>query len=164
MDSEIRAALEQIIALDEKMCGRGTRLLRAVASEAEDALALLPAAGEPAVGAPDGASDPSREILLRADPSATVAFYPLPDAVGAPDGASDPSREILLRADPSATVAFYPLPDGKLRLSCGAWEDTRVMLAGTRWIGSTVRLSAPSPIWMTGPSPLCQFQRSGGFT
>ena len=91
MDSEIRAALEQIIALDEKLCGRGTRLLRAVASEAEDALALLPAAGEPAVGAPDGASDPSREILLR--------------------------------ADPSATVAFYPPPDGKLRLSCGAWED-----------------------------------------
>src|ERR1700693_1625770 len=134
MDSEIRAALEQIIALDEKLCGRGTRLLRAVASEAEDALALLPAAGEPAVGAPDGASDPSREILLR--------------------------------ADPSATVAFYPLPDGKLRPSCGAWEDSRVMLAGTRWIGSTVRLSAPSPIWMTstGPSPLCQFQRSGGFT
>ena len=50
-----------------------------LASEAEDALALLPAAGEPAVGAPDGASDPSRDILLRADPSATVAFYPLPD-------------------------------------------------------------------------------------
>ena len=98
MDSEIRSALEKIIKLDGKLCARGTRLLRAVASEAEDALALLPAAGEPAVGAPDGASDPSREILLR--------------------------------ADPSATVAFYPLPDGKLRLSCGAWEDSRVMLAG----------------------------------
>src|ERR1700693_6514225 len=41
--------------------------------------ALLPAAGEPAVGAPDGASDPSRDLVLRADPRATVAFYPLPD-------------------------------------------------------------------------------------
>src|ERR1700693_5747408 len=120
MDSEIRATLEKIIALDDKLCARGSRLLRTVASEAEDALALLRATGEPAVGAPDGASDPSRDILLR--------------------------------ADPSATVAFYPPPDGKLRLSCGAWEDSRVMLAG--------RLSAPSPIWMTstGPSPLRQFQ------
>ena len=89
MDSEIRSALEKIIKLDGKLCARGTRLLRAVASEAEDVLALLPA--EPAVGAPDVAPDPSRDILLR--------------------------------ADPSATVAFYPLPDGKLRLSCGAWED-----------------------------------------
>ena len=91
MDSEIRATLEKIIALDDKLCARGSRLLRTVASEAEDALALLRATGEPAVGAPD------------------------------------PSREILLRADPSATVAFYPLSDGKLRLSCGAWEDSRVM-------------------------------------
>src|SRR6202162_3658880 len=98
LDSEILAALEKIIALDDKLCARGTRLLRAVASEAEDALALLPAAGEPAVGAPDGASDPSRDILLR--------------------------------ADPSTTVAFYPLPDGKLRLSCGAWEDSKVILTG----------------------------------
>jgi hypothetical protein len=95
MDNEIRAALEQIILLDCKMCSRGTRLLRAVASEAEDALALLPAAGEP-------------ESAVQ----------------------SDPSREVLLRADPSATVAFYPLPDGKLRLSCGAWEDSKVILSG----------------------------------
>src|SRR6202162_1001361 len=95
MDSEIRSALEKIIVLDDKLCARGTRLLRAVASEAEDALALLPA-----------------------------------QPVGAADGAPDPSRQVLLRADPSATVAFYPLPDGKLRLSCGAWEDSRVMLAG----------------------------------
>jgi hypothetical protein len=36
IDSEIRAALEKIIALDEKLSARGTRLLRAVASEAED--------------------------------------------------------------------------------------------------------------------------------
>jgi hypothetical protein len=50
--------------------------------------------------------------------------------LGRLNGASDPSRDILLRADPSATVAFYPLPDDKLRLSCGAWEDSRVMLAG----------------------------------
>jgi hypothetical protein len=76
MDSEIRAALEQIIALDEKLCGRGHATAARLASEAD---ALLPAAGEPAVGAPDGASDPSRDILLRADPSATVVFYPLPD-------------------------------------------------------------------------------------
>jgi hypothetical protein len=56
MDSEIRAALEKIIKLDDKLCARGTRLLRAVASEAEDALALLPLLpAEPAVGAPDGA-------------------------------------------------------------------------------------------------------------
>ena len=41
MDSEIRAALEKIIALDDKRCARGTRLLRAVANEAEDVLGLL---------------------------------------------------------------------------------------------------------------------------
>jgi hypothetical protein len=75
IDSKSRAAIEKIIALYDRLCAGGTRLLRAVASEAEDALALLRAAGEPAVGAPDGASDPSRDILLRADPSATVAFY-----------------------------------------------------------------------------------------
>ena len=61
METEIRAALEQIISLDGKLCARGTRLLRAEASEAEDVLALLPAAGEPAVGAPD----PSREVVAR---------------------------------------------------------------------------------------------------
>ena len=72
MDNEIRAALEQIISLDGKLCARGTRLLRAVASEAEDALALLPAAGEPE----PAITDPSRDILLRADPSATGGVLP----------------------------------------------------------------------------------------
>jgi hypothetical protein len=76
MDSEIRAALEKIMAPDEKLSARGTRLLEAAAAEAEYVLALLPAASEPE---PAGMSDPSRDILLRADPSATVAFYPLPD-------------------------------------------------------------------------------------
>jgi hypothetical protein len=95
MDREIRAALTKIIALDEQLCSRGTRMLRAAASEAEDVLARLPPGGD--------------------DEPETVA--------------ADPSRELLLRADPSATVAFYPLADGKLRLSCGAWEDSRVILA-----------------------------------
>jgi hypothetical protein len=63
----------KIIALDEAALCAG---LRAVASEAEDVLARLPPAGD---CAPVTAGDPSRDILLRADPSATVAFYPLPD-------------------------------------------------------------------------------------
>jgi hypothetical protein len=75
MDSEIRASLEQIIRLDDKLCARGTRLLRAVASEAEDALALLRAAGEPAVGR----LIPSRDILAGATlaPTRNVAAAPM---------------------------------------------------------------------------------------
>ena len=69
--------MSAVIAFDEKLCARGTRLLCAVASEAEDMLALLPAVGEPAVGAPDGGLVPRATSSCAPNPSATVAFYPL---------------------------------------------------------------------------------------